>query len=66
MNRNMPRPLSRDELDAFERDGVALVKGMFDADWIERMSAALDVILDTPSERMGDLNPEGKPGKVRV
>ena len=63
MNRNMPRPLSRDELDAFERDGVALVKGMFDADWIERMSAALDVILDTPSERMGDLNPEGKPGK---
>ena len=63
MNRNMPRPLSGDELDAFERDGVALVKGMFDADWIERMSAALDVILDTPSERMGDLNPEGKPGK---
>ena len=63
MNPNMPRALTADELDAFERDGIALVKGMFDRDWIERMRGAVDVILDAPSERMGDLNPQGKPGR---
>ena len=63
MNPNMPRALTADELDAFERDGLGLVKGMFDRDWIERMRGAVDVILDAPSERMGDLNPQGKPGR---
>lgn len=63
MNHNMPRPLSREELDAFERDGIALVKGIFDDDWIERMRHAVDDVLTRPSERMGDLNPQGKPGR---
>lgn len=63
MNPNMPRSLTTDELAAFERDGIALVKGMFDSDWVERMRGAVDIILETPSERMGDLNPQGKPGR---
>ena len=34
MNRERIRPLSPEELETYERDGVVLLRGLFDDPWI--------------------------------
>jgi ectoine hydroxylase-related dioxygenase (phytanoyl-CoA dioxygenase family) len=48
MNEPM-RPLSPDEIDAYERDGVVCASGLFPARWIERMAAAVDRVVAEPT-----------------
>jgi len=43
------RELTKDELEAYERDGVICARGLFSADWIERMSGAIDRVVENPS-----------------
>ena len=56
MNRKPPRPISREEIERFERDGVVCVRGLLDDDWVARMRRATDDLLDHPGPRGGDLN----------
>ena len=35
MNTKLLRLITTEEVDAYHRDGVLLLKGMFDKDWIE-------------------------------
>jgi ectoine hydroxylase-related dioxygenase (phytanoyl-CoA dioxygenase family) len=44
-------------VDAFHEDGVVLVRGVLDAEWIERMRVAVDAELDAPT--MTDLTAMG-------
>ena len=53
MNREPLRDVTEEEIETFERDGVVLLKGMFDADWIQAMQDGFDAAIH-------DLGPLGK------
>ena len=57
-----PLRLRDDEVEAFGRDGVIMVPGMFDAGWIELLTAGLDRHLTAPTERarVWDRDAEGR------
>lgn len=44
MNRSLVRPITAEEIQTYERDGVVCLRGMFDADWIEWLRATVDVL----------------------
>ena len=62
MNKTLPRTINRDEVDRFHRDGVILLKNMFDAQWIDILSAGLEENLDSPTyrSRVWDRDTEGR------
>ena len=43
MNTEILRPLTTVEVDTYHRDGVLLLKNMFDKDWIELLNKGLDL-----------------------
>lgn len=43
------RALTEEELAAYDRDGVVCARGLFPAAWIERMSAAVDRVVESPT-----------------
>jgi len=49
----MPTPPVRDltpgEIEEYDRDGVVCARGLFPDDWIGRMAAAIDRVVDAPS-----------------
>ena len=51
MNTEILRPLTTVEVDTYHRDGVLLLKNMFDKDWIELLNKGLDVNCESPTER---------------
>ena len=51
MNTEILRPLTTVEVDTYHRDGVLLLKNMFDKDWIELLNKGLDVNCKSPTER---------------
>ena len=53
------------EILAFYRDGAAVVRGILDAAWIERMRAAVDRALARRGEFSFDHQEKGRPGRFR-
>jgi len=51
MNHKIIRPISQNEIEQFDHDGVILLKEMFDSDWISTLSQGLDKNIDLPSAR---------------
>ena len=51
MNTGLLRSISTEEIDTYHRDGVLLLKGMFDKDWIELLNKGLDANCKSPTER---------------
>ena len=51
MNREMCREITPDEVASFHRDGVVLLSGMFDRDWIELLKRGLLANCDNPTQR---------------
>lgn len=51
MNTNIPRVITDKEVETYDRDGVVLLTGMFDADWIELLNQGLDVNCNKPTAR---------------
>ena len=47
----MLRPISQNEIEQFDHDGVILLKEMFDSEWISTLSQGLDKNIDLPSNR---------------
>ncbi len=43
------RNLTEDEIEAYQRDGVVCVRGIFPEAWIQRMAAAVDRVVEQPS-----------------
>ncbi|MEX1107947.1 MAG: phytanoyl-CoA dioxygenase family protein [Dongiaceae bacterium] len=66
MNRSMIRPISEDEIRAFEEDGVVCLRGVFDPDWVARMQEAVDRTLSRPSQWGADLNEKGTKGRFAI
>jgi ectoine hydroxylase-related dioxygenase (phytanoyl-CoA dioxygenase family) len=51
MNTDIPRAITSDEVETYHRDGVVLLPGMFDGDWIDLLKQGLVVNFDDPTER---------------
>jgi len=51
MNTELLRSITSKEVDTYHRDGVLLLKNMFDKDWIKILSKGLDVNIEKPTKR---------------
>ena len=51
MNTELLRTITTEEVDTYHRDGVLLLKGMFDKNWIELLNKGLDANCKSPTER---------------
>ena len=47
MNFGLLRTITPDEVETYHRDGVLLLSGMFDKDWIELLNKGLDTNFKT-------------------
>lgn len=57
------RPIVDAERAVYARDGVVHLPGLFDADWIARLNAAIDRDMAKPSAMACDFNAPGTPGR---
>lgn len=62
MNSDPLRPITADEISTFQRDGVVLLDGLFDLEWIELLDKGLTVNCEKPtsSSRVWDRDAEGR------
>lgn len=44
-----PRPLTDEEIACYRRDGVVCIRQLYSSAWVERLTAMLDRIFETPS-----------------
>ena len=51
MNTGLLRTITPEEVEAYHRDGVLLLPGMFDKDWIELLNKGLDANIEAPTRR---------------
>jgi len=51
MNNDLLRPLTSKEVDTYHRNGVVLLTGMFDEDWIKLLNKGLDINCKSPTEQ---------------
>ena len=51
MNRELLREVTTEEVETYHRDGVVLLPGMFDQDWIELLKRGLSNNCDNPTDR---------------
>jgi len=56
MNRHPQFAITQDHIDTYARDGVVLLRGLLDAEWVERMQAAIARVAADPG-RYGTLGP---------
>jgi len=45
MNRNLLRPITREELEAYDRDGVVWLRGILDPEWVELLASTIEEIV---------------------
>jgi len=57
------RDISSADIAAYERDGAAVLRGVLDKGWVERMRVAIDRILDNPGIASIEYTPKGKKGR---
>ena len=62
MNTQLPREITSDEIDTYHRDGVVLLKNMFDSEWIEVLNQGLIKNAENPTyrARTWDRDAEGR------
>jgi ectoine hydroxylase-related dioxygenase (phytanoyl-CoA dioxygenase family) len=56
-------PVGADTIEAYRRDGAAVVRGVIAPDWIARKRTAIDRILAAPGRAAIEYTPEGNPGR---
>lgn len=51
--------LSQEQIDAYDRDGVVLVRNAVASDWLERLNALIEAIVASPSRWASDSDEQG-------
>ncbi|MFC7049996.1 phytanoyl-CoA dioxygenase family protein [Emcibacter nanhaiensis] len=59
----LPRAISDEEIQAYERDGAAVIRNVLPEDWVELMRDAIERILESPGPASREYTPEGKRGR---
>ncbi len=54
----LPRPITREELQTFETDGIVCLRQMFSEEWVEKMREAAEESMATPGELHAELAKE--------
>lgn len=62
MSPTPPRPITAEEIETYDRDGIVCLRGMFDAEWVELLRAAIDQDKAAPSKMAKNINEEGGTG----
>ncbi len=60
------RPITDDEVAAYERDGAVLLRGLFDLEWIELLREAVEADKKTPGRMVRHNTPPGGSGEFFV
>lgn len=62
MNTELPREITDKEIEDYDRDGVVLMRGMFDTGWIELLDTGLENSRRNPTDRgaVWDRDDEGR------
>ena len=63
MNRDLLRPITDDEIRAYDEDGAVCIRGQFDRGWIGRMLALVEANRENPAGRVLESG-DDEPGKV--
>ncbi len=63
MNREPLREITDEEIRTFREDGVVLLKGLFDRDWVERVRNLAEADMSTPGVMKQELAKESDPGR---
>lgn len=58
----LPRRLTEEEVETYQRDGVVCVREAFDAGWIEELRALVALDMANPSGMVKDINAKGASG----
>ena len=56
MNRHPLTPVTREDIEAYRRDGVVCLRGVLDTEWVQRMQAATARVAEDPG-KYGNLGP---------
>ncbi len=62
MHKAVKRTLTAEEIQTYRRDGVVLVRGLIDADWITELQQLVDQNIVQPSRMVRDINEPGGTG----
>jgi ectoine hydroxylase-related dioxygenase (phytanoyl-CoA dioxygenase family) len=60
VNRKPARPITEDEIAAYERDGVVCLRQMFDGEWVTRMRDAAVRYMESGAGRVRTVKKEGE------
>lgn len=63
MNREPLQAITEADIAAYEADGVVCLRGLFDADWIACMGAAVDAAMAEPGPHAEEYAPAGGSGR---
>ncbi len=57
------REITREEIEAYRRDGATVLRGVIDREWIGIMREAIDRILSAPGPASVEYTPKGRSGR---
>ncbi len=56
MNKVLPRPITPEEKEAYRRDGIVCLRGLFDADWVALLRELVERDMQSPSDMFKNIN----------
>ncbi len=56
------RPITADETNAFKKDGIVCLRGLFDGDWVREVQALVDEDMQSPSGMVKNINAKDASG----
>lgn len=56
------RAITDEEIETYRRDGIVCLRGLFDAEWVERLRACIEEDKANPSGMVKNINEEGATG----
>lgn len=62
MPQNLPRPITEQEIETYQRDGIVCLRGLFDDDWVNILRESIEADKANPSNMMKSINAEGATG----
>ena len=62
MNKDLPRPITDEEIETYRRDGIVCLRGLFDSDWVEFLRSRVAEDQANPSGMVKNINQAGATG----